>query len=233
MASNTSDCSATAWVGEQCCPSLLPQPQLRPLPKDPFWACPNPWWIAAVEVAGGRSGVVVAVFLLWFPWGEHGRPLFMSIWCQVESHVSGENSPLVNTQKWMMLWWDRGAVSGVSPLTRRRAVSRLLHKEFVSAAAPTGGNGSVSSASIFNHCGSRVVVGRAHKSWQAFLLPLCGVVAVWQLLTTSCLCKLYQTPLCRGCCNDFLTRIYPGTMTQSVSNCNHTVSVALMVSAIL
>lgn len=75
--------------------------------------------------------------------------------------------------------------------------------------------------------------GRAHKSWQAFLLPPRGVTAVWQLLTTSCLDKLYQTPLCRGCCNDFLTRIYPGAMTRGVSNCNHTVSVSLMVFAIL
>jgi len=152
-----------AWPGEPCNPSTsFPPPAATAGCSHLF---PNAL-SGLVQILDGLQqlsllGEEAAGLLLRFPWSEYSWAPFMSVWCPVESCISGENGPMLTMKTWMRLWWDCGSapITFPYPRRRRRAVPQLLHGDLVPAAAPMGRNRFVSSASLFYHSGSRVVEG--------------------------------------------------------------------------
>lgn len=121
MASNTSDRGAMAWTGEQCCPSTSFPPPTATAGCSHLFPRVLSGLSKSLTDCWGKKWASSSCIFLRFPRSEHGRLFFMSIWCQMESRVSGKNAPSVNTKRWPKLWWDRGAASGIFPNTRRRA----------------------------------------------------------------------------------------------------------------
>lgn len=77
----------------------------------------------------------------------------------------------------MELWWDHGAALGIFPRTRRRVLSQLQRRSLSLLLPRRQGTAFGLAPPCLTTVGAERWV-RAHRSQQAFSLPLRGVVAV-------------------------------------------------------
>lgn len=166
---------------------------------------------------------MMAVFLLRFPRSEHGQLIFMSVWWYIKSlgkRLLGRHEEVDEVV--VGLW---GSIMHIPILEERRGGQCLGCAQGACPWSSLGGREWLCPSPLCLITMGVEWWGQSSQITTGILLPLRRVVAEWQLLKTSFLGKLYQTPLCKGCCYDFKTGIYPGAMRQSINNCNCTISV--------